>query len=703
MTLEFNGRQRDLTNIATSNITASGDPNQFRHDLNDQLIKAASLAGAARSQGFSDDETIAKLESAKRRQLRDRQRDNRENREVRDANEAAALAFLAEDDKKYDIKGTYGVEEDYPDPFGGYEEVIRDDTGRIIETRIAQDDFQDYTRDELVDNQVLGDDFLTGDEKSRMMEGRSRVKSGLPGVRDALALLNQASSKYGYDAFPGLADAETRLEDDIEFGKNQRAVEAELTRRMVAADRARVNPKNAEAVRDRAAAVAEKALADRQSRERAMLDKNPRNVTADEVLARLGIIESLGTAKGVDKEGQMSRLKMVNDPSPSQMLNAPESVIPYQSAYTRGEDFVVRNLPDYSKEGGGNFEYPQVDVGSATQQFTDRVRAAKLGFTQLADLRSIDEFSYDMAAIAKLAGLRKDPLTERNEETGKPVPVNIDSVDSLLGGLGYNEKEKKELANALLQLDMAANTSVNQEMKQRFADRIASSVIGSMPDTLGETEYSRIGKLTGNEKIKAGDKRISVRAALKGLTDKDAQLPFIGVSADSERPRASFIKGENRGKSVEELIEKYGPVRGPQAAGVEARYLADGGEIFIPKGTSQPIRPLDVPPSIAPDPAAAAPRMSGDMLNILAELNSGEMQGPSAPPQQGPVQPMQPRKRTAEEIAARFGNKMKGYATSPRFQRGRRIGYGIGGGLAGLSILDSMINDERDQRQGGTY
>ena len=703
MTLEFNGRQRDLTNIATSNITASGDPNQFRHDLNDQLIKAASLAGAARSQGFSDDETIAKLESAKRRQLRDRQRDNRATREARDANEAAALAFLAEDDAKYDIKGTYGVEEDYPDPFGGYEEVIRDDTGRIIETRIAQDDFQDYTRDELVNNEVLGDDFLTGDEKSRMMEGRSRAKSGLPGVRDALALLKQASNKYGYDAFPGLADAETRLEDDIEFGKNQRAVEAELARRMVAADRALVDPEIAEAIEYRNAAAAEKAFADRQKRELKFLRRNPRSATADEVLTKLGIIESLGTAKGVDKEGQMSRLKMVNDPSTSQMLNAPESVVPYQSAYTRGEDFVVRNLPDYSKEGGGNFEYPQVDVGSATQQFIDRVRAAKLGLSPIADLRSIDEFSYDMAAIAKLAGLRKKALTVRDEETGEPVPVNIDSVDSLLGGLGYNEKEKKELANALLQLDMAANTSVNQEMKQRFADRIASSVIGSMPDTLGETEYSRIGKLTGNEKINAKDKTISVRAALKGLTDKDAQLPFIGVSVDSKRPRASFIRGEARGKSVEELIEKYGPVRGPQAAGVEARYLADGGEIFIPKGTSQPIRPLDVPPSIAPDPAAAAPRMSGDMLNILAELNSGEMQGPSAPPQQGPVQPMQPRKRTAEEIAARFGNKMKGYATSPRFQRGRRIGYGIGGGLAGLSILDSMINDEREQRQGGTY
>ena len=40
------------------------------------------------------------------------------------------------------------VDEDYPDPFGGYEERVYDDDGVLRETRRAEEDFQTYSAEE---------------------------------------------------------------------------------------------------------------------------------------------------------------------------------------------------------------------------------------------------------------------------------------------------------------------------------------------------------------------------------------------------------------------------------------------------------------------------------------------------------------------------------------------------------------------------
>jgi hypothetical protein len=41
----------------------------------------------------------------------------------------------------------------------------------------------------------------------------------------------------------------------------------------------------------------------------------------------------------------------------------------------------------------------------------------------------------------------------------------------------------------------------------------------------------------------------------------------------------------------------------------------------------------------------------------------------------------------------------KKFATSPQHRRGRRIGYGVGGGLAGIAGLDALIGGERNRRE----
>ena len=45
-----------------------------------------------------------------------------------------------------------------------------------------------------------------------------------------------------------------------------------------------------------------------------------------------------------------------------------------------------------------------------------------------------------------------------------------------------------------------------------------------------------------------------------------------------------------------------------------------------------------------------------------------------------------------------FFNKIKDFATNEKYQRRRRIGYGVGGGLAGIAGLNEMINSERRER-----
>ena len=119
-----------------------------------KIINGASLIGAGRTLGLTDDETL----ETKRATLRRQQRERRAQRGQREGNRAAAEQFLADDAASFQTKGrnrtTDGkvrgvrVDEDYPDPFGGYEERVYDDDGVLRETRRAEEDFQTYSSEE---------------------------------------------------------------------------------------------------------------------------------------------------------------------------------------------------------------------------------------------------------------------------------------------------------------------------------------------------------------------------------------------------------------------------------------------------------------------------------------------------------------------------------------------------------------------------
>ena len=112
-------------------------------------------------------------------------------------------------------------------------------------------------------------------------------------------------------------------------------------------------------------------------------------------------------------------------------------------------------------------------------------------------------------------------------------------------------------------------------------------------------------------------------------------------------------------------------------------------------------------------------RIGNDIKNELAALNSGAYQGNPTRPltddlrselnalggadsYERPVGPtMKPGgyERSFSERAATAGNKLKGFATSPRYQRGRRVGAG----LAATGGIGALIGGERERREQEQY
>lgn len=197
---------------------------EFRQLLNNELITGAAVLGAGRTLGFTDDETI----DAKRATLRREQRRKRQQRAEREGNRAAAEAYLAQNDAEFNQKARMtdselarvlqsNVSADIDDEGWAFGE----DTTSFVrgEGRRPQDDDQSYTRAEKVRNDTLASEFLTDNELAEQNEGRGRAQTGLGGMRDALARLEQAKSTFGFDAF-GAEGAEMerlyyRLRDEL--------------------------------------------------------------------------------------------------------------------------------------------------------------------------------------------------------------------------------------------------------------------------------------------------------------------------------------------------------------------------------------------------------------------------------------------------------------------------------------------------------
>jgi len=184
----------------------------------------------------------------------------------------------------------------------------------------------------------------------------------------------------------------------------------------------------------------------------------------------------------------------------------------------------------------------------------------------------------------------------------------------------------------------------------------------------------------------------------------DARMPFQAGVAGEGVPRARFVRGDDRQLSTDQIYEKYGPVNGQIANAVIQRAEqaqgtnSDGFGVRVERQ-----RNMDPGPSFDPGPDPWSQpvgtgdgitqerdrRMSKDMLNTLAQLNSG--------PAQGPV-PGSARKQ--------FTDRANNFGKSPKYERANRYGRRsamVGGAVAGLAGIDGLINGERNKREEEQY
>ena len=239
-----------------------------------------------------------------------------------------------------------------------------------------QSDFQNFRAD---------DRGFTQDEESGLLrretfdESRGEAVDVAPksALRDALVQLQRGTQQYGYDAFPGSADAETRLEDDLRYDRGPERAAAQKT---VERDSARFSPQM-RAENDETAGYIADTIA------RTGFTVNGPGAMADEAIGRIAEIRKLGSTMepavvdgrsvvgdfqdaividGTWRNAQTLEplaiqgpqrpevFQGANTPNTGQVLNVPQG----QNA----TDWLKSNVPEY-REGGRIFgDFPQVDI-----------------------------------------------------------------------------------------------------------------------------------------------------------------------------------------------------------------------------------------------------------------------------------------------------------------------------------------------------
>lgn len=222
-----------------------------------QIRDGAEVLAAGATLGLDPDQTLA-IAGNKREQVRENIRRRRADRANREGNRAQAEAYLADNDANFRAKGGLtpfqkqlargsNVRADIDDEafaFGEDAQVIYDDDARRVEReeRRPQDDYQNYSREEKVRNDVLSKDFLQPGEVAQQREGRARFQAGgQRGMADALQRLQMAKDQYGFAAF-GAEGAEmeriyNRLRDNLEGGGKRK--DRDEARKAVLADAAK--------------------------------------------------------------------------------------------------------------------------------------------------------------------------------------------------------------------------------------------------------------------------------------------------------------------------------------------------------------------------------------------------------------------------------------------------------------------------------
>lgn len=398
-----------------------------------------------------------------------------------------------------------------------------------------------------------------------------------------------------------------------------------------------------------------------------------------------------------------------NTPNNSQALNAPASPDnALQWAAKRAYDnygaqqFGDVEMAQAGAGGGGGLR--QVDIQGAIDRAEQQIMKQGLGKKVFGEdgvqLRNIEQVDDAIKRVKEAKGRGK---FYRKNEDGNRVYVSNPGVNTVFDKLKVPGAMQDELANALIQLELGG----------RAADFAAG-----VPMAKPEAPVVR----NVNDPAKGGD-RLEIAKANR---DVAALFRAAGLSTDAAKPFIAKVVGQQRDprKNVQvykgldpvEVRRHYEDQKLENDAKKAAR-AAKKGLRFIPlpmrKNTLNKIRNAQA------GNVAARARYEGEYVggNVyanpspigLAELKTR----PEWPPKQRITEAPVPES-IAPEPGASTGNQFmaaidagvsraKEFATSPQYQRGRRIGYGVAGGAAALGGLASLISGEREERDQEAY
>ena len=531
MSLEDQQLFSDADDLLSSNVSVSNDPNQVLNDTNEFLIRGAEIEASREALGLSEEEAYELLIRKATRE--DQMAHHRVEQRFKHGRGAAA-----------DWKQNALKKEPWADAFGevqGLRQIPNESVRADIQFGQDQSDLQNFLGE--ADIAEAEDIFKRKGDSNRIRTkkfGDIELQEGVPTPND---LRNAYLWRdYGY---PGMR--ETMVPPVQRDLSADRAV-AQATR-----DRedARVTP-----------AMKKAAAEDRKFTEmikvmRASVD-DAGNITGDAGVrntARIPNLSRLGTAKpGIANQfttnvsldprrmpvaiprsvenptyvdarsgltvGQLFGPDEVdpNMPGTAQMLNAPQ--------VDNATDFVVGNQPSNPRGRvmGGT---TNVDITAATNLFAERLK--KQDVSRPGNVRSMDELQ---RAVDEVIGKGGDFFI-KDVESGDQLRINP-GVDAVLTKMRYTEPEKQQLAAAMLQLELAKKSGVNQEYKDAYFSRGDVSNPFNQPVSFNARDVfyqgEEVARMAPGRKIEGE----SGKAALSGLSDSvvQAQRPFIGALAD---------------------------------------------------------------------------------------------------------------------------------------------------------------------------
>ena len=548
---------------AAGNSSASLDPHQQPHDANDLLIRGADLAGAGKSLGLNEEETLAAVSREFRRQSRadDRVTEDDVLRQMAQATattrdfsapEIRGVGYGDYDDQAF----AFGEDPDY----GAYDE--NDRPVRRDKRSTQADDGQPYNE---------GDKGYTLDEETGLLrketydETRGEPVTMAPksAMQDALAQLNSGTEQFGYDAFPGSADAAGRLEAQI---SQDTGADKALAREAVQRDNRQFN-------------AGRRAMNDGEARveaERNLLNAGNIGRSSDEFgeIRKIGPVMFAGKGAGEDPRGAVKVIRSIqgedrnpavqradgvyldpatgdplaiqgpatpgmpgadrspNDATSSNVLNAPQSA----------REWAATTMPGY-REGGTFGTFPQVDITLQTSNLANKVRdfGERNGLPALTrvspNIRSVEELQKLVSYVSSQVNGLTIPDPERPKAS---LPAGRMQTAGVMNALGVTPYEQEQLANAMLQLDAQARSSVNMNQTGTYLSRPEQSE--GFDDGLSRDNYPQVSTATANDLIsnqrrqRGGDIAFDAKEA---INNKEGQAQLARV------PRGSTIGAKN--------------------------------------------------------------------------------------------------------------------------------------------------------------